>query len=494
MLAIDHVQWRAPRALSSTAAAVPQILSFGTDDFMDELATTLAAGTAAVSERIARRETWRDIMPNPLGFPAVGEPEPTAFPKLYQPAHGRFYLVAAHLVCRRYGYPDRRMGSTETASFVVRRLDPVTGAEHAWKPEGSGGTWQTIAPGSERRLVDDEQLLPMAPTAHEYKGRRTRLLTGLVPVGARERYEAASIGTPPVPPVTEDDPLTNPYLALVTQMVVQPLHEVGRVPPFSTASTADQRQAVALALVDLLAWGDSIGASRSAVADGFEAVSTVPADNWNAILADIGDIRDDVLNGELGGVAAVIPDPGALARSVVEAVAVGQAGTARLVSELADLIPAGIVLPEALRAPAADGIGGAYVFRCVYQRTDCPHDRDSWVSLPTNPFHLAGFFDPDAPARPSRIALPFDTSPTGLRNFPRSVSVTLSKQLRGQMDRVKGIDDINGGSTFDLGMLCSLSIPIITICALILLMIMVAILNIVFWWMPFFKICRPVTS
>ena len=40
-------------------------------------------------------------------------------------------------------------------------------------------------------------------------------------------------------------------------------------------------------------------------------------------------------------------------------------------------------------------------------------------------------------------------------------------------------------------MICSLSIPIITICALILLMIIVSLLNIVFFWVPLFKICLP---
>jgi hypothetical protein len=41
-------------------------------------------------------------------------------------------------------------------------------------------------------------------------------------------------------------------------------------------------------------------------------------------------------------------------------------------------------------------------------------------------------------------------------------------------------------------MICSLSIPIITICALILLLIIVNLLNIVFWWLPYFKICFPI--
>ena len=43
-----------------------------------------------------------------------------------------------------------------------------------------------------------------------------------------------------------------------------------------------------------------------------------------------------------------------------------------------------------------------------------------------------------------------------------------------------------------LGTICAVSIPIITICALILLMIMVALLDIIFQWMPFFILCFPV--
>ena len=48
------------------------------------------------------------------------------------------------------------------------------------------------------------------------------------------------------------------------------------------------------------------------------------------------------------------------------------------------------------------------------------------------------------------------------------------------------------GEPLDLGLICSFSIPIITICALIVLMIFVILLNIVFWWLPFFRICFPV--
>jgi hypothetical protein len=47
-----------------------------------------------------------------------------------------------------------------------------------------------------------------------------------------------------------------------------------------------------------------------------------------------------------------------------------------------------------------------------------------------------------------------------------------------------------GGPSF--GMICSLSIPIITLCALVLLIIMVTLLDIVFRWLPYFIICFPI--
>jgi len=42
-----------------------------------------------------------------------------------------------------------------------------------------------------------------------------------------------------------------------------------------------------------------------------------------------------------------------------------------------------------------------------------------------------------------------------------------------------------------LGVMCSLSIPIITICALILLTIIVSLLDFIFRWLPLFIVCFP---
>jgi hypothetical protein len=65
-----------------------------------------------------------------------------------------------------------------------------------------------------------------------------------------------------------------------------------------------------------------------------------------------------------------------------------------------------------------------------------------------------------------------------------------------QIARVKGLKALSEGEVdgpgIGIGMICSLSIPIITLCAFMVLMIFIALLNIIFWWMPFFKICFPI--
>lgn len=136
-----------------------------------------------------------------------------------------------------------------------------------------------------------------------------------------------------------------------------------------------------------------------------------------------------------------------------------------------------------------------YVVRCVYERPRCKMLRPPVVSAPSRPFHIASYFDPDAPTRPVRISLPVDTSIRGLRKFKRDVSFFASKQLRTQLERLREAnfatldDGPPGKGNFDLGMVCSLSIPIITICALVLLMVILQVLNFVFWWRPFCKVC-----
>src|SRR5882724_10809437 len=191
------------------------------------------------------------------------------------------------------------------------------------------------------------------------------------------------------------------------------------------------------------------------------------------------------------------------------------------VDSLADLITAALPAKPAAEVPINPLISqqpmdmreGWFVLRCVFERPECGPIDPPLLSAPTRAFQMAGFFDPDAPARPIRIALPLDTSPAGLRKFDKNTAFMISDMLCGQIDRLKGmtLGDLvlsvlpwpfhkdlsvpDGGPCTDggieVGMICSLSIPIITICALLLLMIIVSLLDIIFRWVPFFIFCFP---
>ena len=171
-------------------------------------------------------------------------------------------------------------------------------------------------------------------------------------------------------------------------------------------------------------------------------------------------------------------------------------------------------LPPRLVAQANANPQGPVWFavRCVLERPNCNVLTPPLVSEPTAAFQLAAYFDPDAPARPIRIGMPIDTTPAGLRKFDKNTAFVMSDTLCGQVSKMggmsfadlilsvlpfpfhKGLDAGGGkpcGNGISAGMVCSFSIPIITIVALILLIIFVKLLDIIFFWMPFFQICLP---
>lgn len=181
----------------------------------------------------------------------------------------------------------------------------------------------------------------------------------------------------------------------------------------------------------------------------------------------------------------------------------------RDITEALDPLTDASQLPDDLQPPITESgdagasaaeAGWTYVVRCVYERPQCPPSKRREVSKPSRPFRMASFFDAEAPARELNITLP-GASVAELRNSSQSVTMHFTKELRKQAQRVQDLSidaleegDVGSAPTVNIGMICSLSIPIITICALILLLIIVTLLNIVFWWLPFFKICFPLPS
>jgi hypothetical protein len=192
-------------------------------------------------------------------------------------------------------------------------------------------------------------------------------------------------------------------------------------------------------------------------------------------------------------------------------------GAVDVLAEMVEaLLPAGQATEELIETV---GVGDPrdvwFVVRCVYERPNCGPLFTTLVSAPTQRFQMAPFFDPDAPVRPVRIPMPLDISPAGLRKYQKNTGFVISDMLCGKIKGIrkmsfgdlvlsvlpwpfhKNLREPGSGTCKDgegkgFGMICSLSIPIVTLCALILMMIIVSLFDLFFRWIPYLFVCLPI--
>ena len=671
----EQIQWAAPSPLWASVAnsfdesvrgAVrqPAVLRFATDTFMEEFLRVLEADPSALTNYLAEPETWRGPSPAPPPIesaprflqkfsrmrlaanrtldntsllarqrsqvvrasagPAAGE----APLKLYQPAHLRYYLVAACLVCRVPGLPDHvpNRGREETVGFVVRRLFQKEGSglteEYAFVTTPRGTGWQRVTDAAST-LAEGEERLPLFPSSFdESDGRRRRLYAGMVPVGRREAYmgagELAANGNGSAPGSTKktarkihfrtqiaepwkslleradainrlkaDSPLGLPpadvltalkdsreqmqtmswYILLdLSKYLAQYLPNVWKViteekketdltneaeknllealkktkasDDLKNALTTDAADAanrsasykpesVPTTLLDALRELNrpekKYGEKLESVAESYDRKT--PDAAWPGFLFPLADpvvtpplppddVGADPTPADESGEAFGLDQTG-VSQTVKDSQARVDRFVALVVRALPEKSDEPVPPPPLATQPVLDARGGQFIIRCVYDRPLCGPLDPTILSEPTPPFQLASFFDPDAPARPIRIALPIDTTPAGLRKFDKNTAFMISDSLCGQMQRMNGITfgdlvlsvlpwpfhkdlsskvpnvkNCNSGGV-DIGMICTFSIPIITICALILLMIIVLLFDFIFKWLPLFRICFP---
>jgi hypothetical protein len=552
------VQWLSPSPLWNDFAAVesrpafrrPAILRFATDTFMEDLQTLLSTKSATLRNYVAQPESWQAPA---VGLPAAGViPQASALPlKFFQPVHQRFYLATAALTCRVAGLPDHtvKKNQNESVGFVIRRVvakatngdvtDPAKRDEFAFVA-GPTNAWSS-ATGT--ALVDGEEQHALFPMNFGTNGSKRRLFAGLIPVSNRQAYATArsassqsssggSGGT------TISD--TDPRLIDFQRRVLDPWTDLRDWYDHKLSSADESQQATidsadhgsALILLDFAnffhdqltdVWNAIVAQSRPAAGpnrdlydklggatlvreDGGSAV-TLPQALLNAKAAENalesatltnpptlpnGYVRVSLTNGDSASRTLVDRD-GQGYRPLVGYIAAALAALPAPASASSGTTKESPRLPAT--APASPNNSDWFVIRCVYSRPQCGPAHPV-ISEPSEPFQLASFFDPDAPARSLQVALPIDTTPAALRRYDKGVGFLISDELSKQMNRVTGLKKIMDGELGDeglgIGMICSLSIPIITICAFIVLMIFLMLLNLIFWWLPFFKICFPV--
>lgn len=667
-MAQDVVQWVSPSPLWPAVAAAdnlasrqqrlrrPAILRFANDEFMEQFLATLENDPARLGELVAKPETWRGpakeqepVKQAPafarklqrLGLLAARRRDAASSLastsggaltqagaaskkapklKLYQPAHQRYYLVTACLVCGRAGLPDRGVAPVrqERVGFVVRRLLPpqplnINQAlpdlkpdtwpeewdEYAFVVGPDGQGWRRIHRERRGELEEGEEQSPLfAVNFSEDDGRRRRLFTGLVPVGKREAYMNASQRKREgdLDPVVNQASLPDARMLLVWSQVTEPWKRL--------IESAEAAQKMQSELPDPEApWGDD----KPPAASLKETRESIQTGSWY-ILLDFAKFLEELINNVWRQLHGQAPEPQlttaqqnlitALTNTALDAGLRDKLNLAphyddskiktTLKDALISIRPADVQaaerieenldkvaksydrkdpdplwpdflfpladseyaapLPPAEKAddpskledrlkrldhlaklieealppqptgdapaipiaakPVMDTRESWFVIRCVFERPECGPFDPPVLSEPTEPFQMAGFFDPDAPGRPIRIALPIDTTPAGLRKFDKNTAFMISDVLCGQIDRVKGISfgdlvlsvlpwpfhkdlpsSTGGAAPCPDGMICSFSLPIITLCALIILMIFVTLLNVIFFWIPFFFTC-----
>jgi hypothetical protein len=223
--------------------------------------------------------------------------------------------------------------------------------------------------------------------------------------------------------------------------------------------------------------------------------------HWDDALREVWDKRSNIISGEPKGLITANLTKENIGFSINSLLGIKNADYRE--SDFYSLIKEAIenstqTEKKVSETPVDSTAGAIYWLRCIYERPRCNKAPLPIISEPSQPFQMASFFDPDAPRRPVQISMPPYTSIPDLKKYQKNISLVISNKLKEQMERAQGkkLSDLDEGNLneyqpSDLGTICSFSIPIVTFCALMLLMAMVQSLNIIFWWLPFFKICLP---
>ena len=81
-----------------------------------------------------------------------------------------------------------------------------------------------------------------------------------------------------------------------------------------------------------------------------------------------------------------------------------------------------------------------------------------------------------------------------MKNLSPTVAFKVPPEIQQFMDKLNLNDLLDGEakkSSLSFGMICGFNLPIITICAFIILQIFLSLLNIIFFWLPYIRICIP---
>ncbi|SFI42532.1 hypothetical protein [Albimonas pacifica] len=447
--------------------------------------------------------------------------------ELSQPLHRRFHLVLLEAVCREPGFPRVDPDKLAGMGLVLRRetrngprgwmrergqgrgwlplagteaLDPDPAAAAALVPDGAPRATRALERalaerrGTAPRLTEEIAPLFVAPPEICAARRRT-ILYGLVPVTSAETTAAP----PPLENLStaENRRLTDHFSPFLKKRAARRLPRRGQAldpawrPLDLSDAEGDDRTLFRFAQLlrqlstELGAFGEGEAAGRlrarldrlrlpMRLDDDGEATETMGAAEYCAQAVEI-------LVGEA-------PNPSGLTMpwrwpeiTQAEEDALLSLARACLSERFAEVAP---------EQPKFDDDAARYRVRAFCRVTgheDCP-PKLVW-SAESEPFRIRPWWDSDAP--PTRISLPDVAQARQVKpGVAFAMPPALANLLQADMKKLKD-GEKSGGGGMEIGWLCCFSIPIITICAFIVLNIFLSLFNIIFQWLLWIRICLP---
>jgi hypothetical protein len=468
----------------------------------------------------------------PNGMLSPGSPQ--AELTLRQPVHRCFTLALLEAVCDPWGQPllqpRLQEGRLHSAGLVVRRL--VNGSRQGWRSQEDPRTGRILRgwiafngseeedhdpdpslraqpagrhPELERRLLPQPTALSesssglfQAPPAVAAATGRT-VLYGLVPLTSLEYSEG---------PLTQAAALEGQNQAEILAALPGMLPWFLREGPALPGPSPRQGAPLRLRASDLEpnSNGISLAATdpRQAVVQAVQQlVFQFRAMESAALMREFGEINLDAGTAQSRSLATFLQQaeqvlierrPDQTLVLPVTWGAISPERHQRLLSLLAQQLQAQLQLLSSAAA-RFEGSEHRYQMRAFMRlrRSDgCP-PKIIWSDY-SNPFTIAPWYQASN-APPIRIELPDVLDPQTLRSLRPNVTFRVPPRLFKLLgnrpeDLLKGIDK-QSGSSDDQAWLCGFNIPIISICAFLVLNIFLTIFNLIFWWIFIIKICIP---
>jgi hypothetical protein len=443
--------------------------------------------------------------------------------KLYQPVQRTFHLAIFDIACDdNFMFPRLDPARIIEAGLVVRRL--VGGNVQGWGDYGGGKAWVKRAPAQQT----DDPNPPETPTLSLGNAELDRLYVELTPPKPlfKETTSPLFVAPPEVQeatgrtilfgviPVTSSDMVAMPapfgeagalkkHLATYFHAASQ-AKPVGRAKQFVSVTTIDAAMADPnnrdnglfldyLSMLRQLTFEFSAFDTGNDFPDGkalFAVLNTIKLPYENKSL--VGSVQYRSAGDELRKASSILitKASGGSIDMPIEWPPISAQQANEIESIAARIVEKRIAnsQPQQGRFTNPRAVYHARAFARVLREDGC--GEAVYWSAPSEPFMIAPWWDGKMPAAP--IVLP------GLGDFKNvkpNVAFNVPKDLFNLIegsDPKKLMEGKSGSLSLSVDWICSISIPVITLCAFIVLSIFLSLFDLIFQWMLFIKICIPI--